>query len=151
MGVHLEPASATERETVRQLLELNAYEFSRLDGRAVRDDGTFGYPYLDAYWSEATRYPYLIRADEELAGLVLVSAIGHVSSVSEFLVLPKFRRRRVGETAARTVFARHRGPWVVTQTPGNVAATSFWRRVIPVTFEESVSSDGVVTQTFNCS
>lgn len=148
MDVRLEPARESDRDVVDRLLELNAYEFSRIDGRPLHDDGTFGYPYLDAYWAELGRHPYLIRVDGELAGVVLVSERGDANSMSEFMVLPKFRRRRVGERAAAMAFTRHPGRWVVTQTHDNVEATQFWRKVIPIPFQETVSPDGVVTQTF---
>jgi len=73
-------------------LELNSYEFSRIDGRSIGHDGLYGYRYLDAYWSEPDRVPYLFRADGELAGLALVRRVNKAMEVSEFLVLPKSRR-----------------------------------------------------------
>lgn len=42
---------------MRQLLELNSYEFSRFDGADVGPDGRSGYPYLDDYWSERFSVP----------------------------------------------------------------------------------------------
>lgn len=146
---HLTRASRRERDVVGRLLELNAYEFSRIDGRAIGHDGLYRYRYLEAYWSEPGRVPYLISLDGELAGLVLVSRVGDVLQVSEFLVLPKFRRTGVGSRAAEQIFAMHRGPWRVRQVPGNDQATSFWRRAIPVAFTESVDEAGTITQSFN--
>lgn len=75
MDVEVTLASRSDRDVVGRLLELNAYEFSRVDGRAIGSDALYRYPYLDAYWSEPGRFPYLIRADGELAGLALVSRI----------------------------------------------------------------------------
>lgn len=141
-------ALPTDRDVVGRLLELNAYEFSRIDGRTLGRDGLFGYPYLDAYWAEPGRVAYLLRADDELAGLALVRRVEAVSHLAEFLVLPKFRRAGVGTEAARQVFAAHPGPWCVRQVAGNGPATQFWRRAIPVAFTEEVSPGGEVTQTF---
>ena len=148
MDVEVVRAIRSEREVVSRLLELNAYEFSRVDGRSIGADGCYGYRYTDAYWSEPTRVPYLIRADGELAGLALVSGVGAVLHVSEFLVLPKFRRAGVGTEAARQVFAAHPGPWQVRQIAGHEQATQFWQRAIPATFTEDVDGDGSVIQTF---
>lgn len=148
MVVRLTQASRSERDVVGRLLELNAYEFSRLDGRSIGDDGVYGYRYLDAYWSEPDRTPYLIRANDELAGLALVSRGDSILHVSEFLILPKFRRAGVGTQAARRVFAAHPGEWRVRQAAGNDSATHFWRRAIPATFTEHVGGDGAVSQTF---
>lgn len=72
--------------------------------------------------------------------------------VSEFLVLPKFRRAGVGTNVARQLFAVHPGPWQVRQVrqvAGNDQAMSFWRRAIPAPFIELVDGEGTVTQTFD--
>jgi predicted acetyltransferase len=149
MNLELVQASEAERDVVGQLLELNSYEFSRIDGRAIGRDGHYGYQYLDAYWTEPDRVPYLLQADGELAGLVLARRVDGVMTVAEFFVLPKFRRTGVGTQAARQLFAAHPGPWEVHQVVGNDQATSFWRRAIPAPFTELVDDEGNVTQTFN--
>ncbi len=119
MDVAITRASRSDREVVGRLLQLNAYEFSRVDGRAIGSDALYRYPYLDAYWSEPGRFPYLIRADGELAGPALVRRIDADWYVSEFLVLPKLRRAGVGTWAAREVFALHPGSWRVRQVAHN--------------------------------
>ena len=134
MDVAVTRASRSDREVINRLLELNAYEFSRVDGRSIGANALYGYPHLDAYWSEAGRSPYLIRVDDELAGLALVSRVEADWYVSEFLVLPKFRRTGVGTRAAREVFAAHLGSWRVHQVAHNEQATRFWRLAIPVRF-----------------
>jgi predicted acetyltransferase len=119
MDLELVQASEVDRDVVGQLLEFNSYEFSRLDGRAISHNGRYRYQYLDAYWSEPGRVPYLLRAGGELAGLVLARRVDAVMSVAEFLVLPKFRRTGIGTQAARQLFAAHPGPWEVHQVIGN--------------------------------
>lgn len=142
-------ASPHERDVVRRLLELSSHEFSRIDGRAIGHDGLYPYRYLDAYGSDPDRGPYLFRAEGELAGMALVRRVDAVMHVSEFLVLPKFRRTGVGSQVAQQPFAAHRGPWQTRQVAGDDEATSFWRRAIPVPFTESVDAVGTVTQTFD--
>lgn len=148
MEVEVVPALWFDREVVGRLLELNAYEFSRLDGRSIGGDGLYGYRYLDAYWSERDRFPYLVRVVEELAGLALVRRVDSVWHMSEFLILPKFRRAGIGTQAARQVFAAHPGPWQVRQIAGHDEGTRFWHRAIAVTFSEDVDGQGTVSQTF---
>ncbi len=72
VDLELVQARQSDRDVVGQLLEFNSYEFSRIDGRSISRNGRYGYRYLDAYWSEPGRVPYLLRAGGELAGLVLV-------------------------------------------------------------------------------
>ena len=149
MDVAVTEAESSERDTFAQLLELNAYEFSRIDSRVIGPDGRFGYEYLDAYWTEPHRTPYLLRVAEEIAGFALISRLsGGPTSISEFLVLPKFRRTGVGTQSARRLFDLHHGPWQVAQVPGNSAATHFWRHAIPVPYQEEVRTDGTVIQRF---
>jgi predicted acetyltransferase len=145
--VRLVVALREDRDVVRHLLEFNAYEFSRFDSADVGRDGRFGYPFLDLYWSEPARRPYLIKVGESVAGLVLIRS-GSPHSVAEFLVLPKYRRAGVGRTAARMAFAQFAGEWEIHVAPGNAGALEFWRRAIPVPFDESVGGDGS-TQRFS--
>ena len=142
----LVPAGLERKEVVRRLLEFNAYDFSRLTAADVDGDGVFGYRLLDDYWTDPARHPFLIEVDGHIAGLVLVRH-GEPSWIAEFLVLPKFRRAGIGTTGARQAFARFPGSWEVHEIPGNDAAVAFWRRAIPVTFEESTDAEGT-TQRF---
>lgn len=144
--VTVEPATIDQREVVGRLLELNAYEFSRFDGRSLRADATFGCRYLDDSWTEPGRTAYLVRVDGELAGLALVRRTS-TWSMAEFLVVPKHRRAGVGTAAARAVFASHPGEWEVHEIPGNDDAAAFWRLAIPLPFAETVGEDGT-TQRF---
>lgn len=123
MNVTVSGAQPTDRDALAQLLELNAYEFSRLDGRAVGRDAGSGTD--------------LVRSGDGLL------------QIAEFLVLPKFRRAGVGTLAARRVFDRHQGEWSVDQLSENVPATSFWRQAIPVSFEEWADENGRVVQRFS--
>lgn len=149
MTVDVSIAPIEAKSVVGRLLEFNEYEFSRIDQRPIGLDGRYGYRYLDNYWdTEEHRAPYLLHVDGELAGLALVVEWSGVTSFAEFLVLPKFRRRGVGFEAARAILRRHPGRWEITQVAGNDAATTFWRRAIPVPFEERVEADGHVAQTF---
>ncbi len=127
-------------------MEFNAYEFSQFDGADVDAHGTFGYRYLDHYWTEATRHPYLIKVSERIAGVVLVRS-GTRRQMAEFLVLPKYRRSGVGTLAARAAFALFPGEGETHEVAGNDGAVAFWRRAIPVTFEETAAADGT-TQRF---
>jgi predicted acetyltransferase len=52
-------------------------------------------------------------------------------SVAEFFVLRNYRGKGVGRAGAlRTFSSFPAGPWVVGQTPQNLPAQRFWRRVI---------------------
>jgi predicted acetyltransferase len=89
------------------------------------------YPYLDLYWQESTRFPYLIRVGSEVAGFALVRKNERDRfEIAEFCVLASFRRRGTGSAAAAAIFSAYSGEWEVRSFPGNAAAAAFWERVI---------------------
>lgn len=140
-------ARPADKEILRQLLEFNGYEFSRyFDDAELDAHGRYGYPYLDHYWTEPDRHPFLIMAGEHISGFTLVRS-GDPHSIAEFLVLPKYRRTGIGTAAAHEIFGMFPGRWDVHQIPGNDAATAFWRKAIPVDFTET-RDDGGHTQHF---
>ena len=155
-AIEVVEAALSDKAVIRRLLELQAHDHSEFDSKEINEHGEFGYRYLDHYWTEPDRHPFLIRSGAHIAGFAFVSGLhaadeGEVEesadarySMSEFFVLRRHRRRGVGQQAAHALFRRFPGPWRVRQTPGNEPATSFWRAVVPPPFTEEVTDDGVV-------
>jgi predicted acetyltransferase len=141
--VDVRPATIDEKPVVGHLFELYAHDFSELNGVDVDERGVYGYAYLDTYWTEPERHPFLIRVDGRLAGFALVRALPP-HDMAEFFVMRKYRRGGVGVQAARSVFARFPGEWQVREIDANVGAVSFWRRAIPVPFTEDTNHEGPV-------
>ena len=93
-----------------------------------------------------------MRSDGKLAGFVLVhdrsrlSGTNGIRDMAEFFILRKYRRRGVGEMAARAIFDRLPGSWEIRERPSNVDAVAFWRRVIERytygAFREETWNDG---------
>ncbi len=134
MDIQVTPVPVEDKLIIRHLFELYRYDFSEFDGRDVDQHGLYGYGYLDHYWVEENRFPFLIRVNGNIAGFALVSCIsanqGPENRMSEFFVVRKYRRQGVGERAAVTLFDRFPGRWVVSQLEANAAAQAFWRRVV---------------------
>lgn len=134
MNVELLPADVDDKPVIANLLQLYLYDFSEFTGWAINEHGLFTYPWLDHYWKDSDRAPFLLRVDGELAGFALVHTSEtngrRVHHLAEFLVLRKFRRMGVGETAAGLLFERLPGPWSVAEMDRNVVAQRFWRKVI---------------------
>jgi predicted acetyltransferase len=135
------------KPVVHRPLELNAYEFSAIDGRDIVPDGEYGYPYLDHYWGAADdRAAFLFYVEDRLAGFALVR-LGNPHQVAEFLVLPTYRRQGLGTEAARQVLSQFNREWVTHEVPGNEGAAALRRRAIPVRFTETSDAAGT-TQRF---
>ena len=90
-------AQLEDRARLQQLLGDYLFEF---DGR------TEPYPYLDAYWEEPERLPYLVEIDGEVAGLCLVRRRDGGWSIAEFSVVPSRRREGAGRAAVEALAER---------------------------------------------
>lgn len=146
MEVDVVEASATDKTVLRRLCELYRHDLSEMDGRDVDEHGEFGYRYLDHYWTETDRRPFLIRVDGRWAGFVLVR-IGQPHRIAEFFVMRKYRRQGVGRQALRQVVAQFPGIWEVHELAGNAPAIAFWRASIPYPYTETETAHGA-TQRF---
>lgn len=165
MKVEVTPAVPGESEVIANLMSLYLHEFSDVDANATGDvgeDGRFKDRYLERYWSEPGRYPFLIWVDDRLAGFALVArgeivepgSSGH--TIAEFFILRAYRRKRVGEQTARALFDKFPGHWSVPEHPTNEPAQAFWRAVIGRytnrKYEERHRRDGgndAIVQTFD--
>ncbi len=134
MQVEIAPAPAGDKPILQRMMQLYQYDFSEFDGADLDAHGCYRYDYLDHYWVEKGRFPFIIRVDGQLAGFVLVNEHTHVAgnerSIAEFFVMRKYRRQGVGKRAALAVFDRLPGKWEVQQMSTNRPAQEFWRSTI---------------------
>lgn len=142
------------------MMELYNYDFSEFSFDDINEYGYFGYPRIDDYWNEEGRYPYFIRVDGKLAGLVLVrscceySTMSNPHNIAEFFVMKKYRHKGIGRAAAFKVFDMFSGGWEVSQWSNNKPAQNFWRKVISEYSNDNYSyflseEHGVVGFTFS--
>lgn len=134
--VTLEPAGPDRRGTVENLFQLYVHDFADFwTTRQVElgEDGRFpDYPPLARYWSEPDRWPFLIRADGQLAGFVLLDRLNHSGratdwNVGEFFVARHYRRDGVGLAAALAAITPRPGQWEIAVSRRNTGAQAFWR------------------------
>jgi predicted acetyltransferase len=146
MDIRVVAAQQSDQEVLVNLLQLYVYDLSEILLLDVEDTGRFQEIPVDASWTDASRFPFLIRVGERLAGFALVhrrsrlSGSADVWDMAEFFVLRRYRRTGVGREAAHRIFAEHPGKWEVRQLSANAPATAFWRRAI------SVYTDGRFTE-----
>ena len=126
-------AEATERLALSRMLELYQHDLSDIWDQELDADGQYGYA-LDRYWQDDDCRPFLALVDGRYAGFALVDRSVKVGRsgywMEQFFVVKKYRRRGVGGALATHVFAALPGAWEVGQMPENIAAQTFWRRVI---------------------
>jgi predicted acetyltransferase len=136
MEVKLRRALLEDREIIANLLEKYSYEFSQYSNNDVNKFGLYGYQYLDCYWTETNRHPYIIEVDEQIAGFALINDFPEVEDrktdfcVSEFFVMHKYRRSGVGKKAFFMAMDLHKGKWQLKRHPKNLASVYFWDKVV---------------------
>ena len=136
MQIEVVPATREQQPVFANLFELYAHDFSEFSDLKIGVDGRFGYEPLPLYWRESNRFPFLIRANGDLAGFVLVqqgsqvSGAGEIWDIAEFFVLRGYRRHGVGVRVAQDVWRMFTGSWEVRVTDKNLVARTFWQRAV---------------------
>ncbi len=136
MTVRLVPASKDHQGWISA--ELQAYlaelsQFASIDKNAA---GQYEYPYLDHYWREPDRYPFVIYLDDDAAGFLLMredlnpADESSLREIAELYVLPAFRQRSVASSAVKEVTVYFPGNWRAAVLSTNDVAYTFWRQLI---------------------
>ncbi|MDE5992034.1 MAG: GNAT family N-acetyltransferase [Oscillospiraceae bacterium] len=136
MNISVEPILPEQKSVFVQMMELYSYDFSEFSDYDINEYGYFGYSHIDDYWNENGRYPFFIRVDGKLAGLVLVRSCCEYNNlinphnIAEFFVMKKYRRKGVGKTASMKIFDMFPGGWETSQWSNNLPAQKFWEKVV---------------------
>jgi predicted acetyltransferase len=136
MQIEVVPAKKEEEPMLANLIELYAHDFSEFFGLKIGVDGRFGYDPLPLYWKESNRFPFLVKANGDLAGFVLVqqgsqvSGDGQIWDMAEFFVLRGYRRHGIGVRVAHDVWKMFTGPWEVRVADKNLVARAFWKHAV---------------------
>ena len=136
MPIEVVPATVDQQPMLANLLELYAYDFSEFLDLEMGPDGRFGYPHLHLYWLEPGRYPFVIKSDARVAGLVLVNKTSATTGnpaawdIAEFFILRGYRRQGMGTVSAHRVWESFPGPWQLRVMESNQAGFHFWQHAI---------------------
>lgn len=136
MNLVIEEASIEQKSVLRNLLELYIYDFTEFGPYDVDSHGLYGYKYLDYYWNEEGRHPFIFYVEGKIAGFVLVRRYfiedlnEYSYSIAEFFVMKRYRGQGIGKKVAFHIFTLFPGLWEVAQLKTNTPAQVFWRKVI---------------------
>jgi len=136
MIITLDKVKIAEKDILFRLLQYSLFEESISDQNEMNENGIFEYKWFDAYFTDDDREVYFIREKrtEKLLGFVMINMYvqkcekGH--SIAEFMIVPKYRRCKVGRQAAFECFDKHKGNWEVMPSHGSEGAYLFWKHVI---------------------
>jgi len=136
MNIYLEKVENESRDILYRLLQYSLFEESENDLNEMNEEAIFEYKYFDRYFLEEDRDAYFIRDKEsnKILGFAMVNTYmqiyddGH--SIAEYLVIPKYRRNKIGKTVAIDLFNRYRGNWEVRPSLNSKKAYLFWENVV---------------------
>lgn len=125
-----------DKDVIYNLMQLYTYELSFFEDETTNfqllDNGVFKLSkYIDLYWTEEGRRPYILRCEGKLAGFVLerYNEDG-MNEIAEFFVLNKYRKLGAGTFMANELFKKYKGKWEIRTLIKNERAQEFWRKVV---------------------
>ncbi|MGV1776804.1 GNAT family N-acetyltransferase [Agrobacterium fabrum] len=129
METDLRIAGIAKKPKVREMLSVYLRELSQYG------DVDYEYSFLDSYWVDQDRWPYIISAGKETAGIALIntwspSGKGTDFAVAEFYVRPEFRGSGIGTRAFSTVLSNRPGTWELSVMSKNQAGKAFWEKAL---------------------
>jgi predicted acetyltransferase len=81
MNLEIQLAKYEEKHLLQNMLELLVYDLSEFEDRDLNEFGKYGYRYLDLYWIEPERFPFILRVNEKLAGFALVNGVAYTKDL----------------------------------------------------------------------
>jgi predicted acetyltransferase len=156
MNVTLENISIVQKETLKNLYALYLHDLSLYSDELVPNhEGLFEFDAFDQIWEKEGICPYLIKADDKLAGFVLLLGSPFLKKVdyciNDFFILNSYRGKGVGKNAARQIFNMCKGQFFIEQLLSNKPAIHFWKKLyveMGIDFEEE-TKENTTSQLFH--
>jgi len=130
MKYSLKKAKITDKSLIDNLLQAYLRELNQYEDIPQKESGRYDYPYLDYYWSDDDRFPYLMYLDKNVAGFALVRKDMDYYEMAEFCILPDYRRQGAGNILASQIIRRHPGRWHIEYNLNNIAGFRFWNKLV---------------------
>lgn len=136
MNFELIEVNEKDKNIIYNLMQLYTYELSFFEDETTNfqllENGLFKLSkYIDLYWKEKERNPFILKCNGELAGFVLQRYNEmEMNEIAEFFVLNKYRKLGAGTFMANEIFNKYKGKWEVRTLLKNKRAQDFWRKII---------------------
>jgi predicted acetyltransferase len=135
-SIQLSSATVDDHPALSNLYQLYIHDFTDFVDRELGDDGRFSYNPFPPYWSEPSRFPFLVRVVASWLDLLLVkkgsdfSGDAEVWDMADFFVVRGARGHGVGYQVAEEIWRRFPGPWGVRVMLTNASAIAFWTTAV---------------------
>ncbi len=135
MDIHLRLATSDDKEKLNNLIRRY---FAELIKNISPNPGLTPEQLihkLEKYWCEKKHWPYLIEANEKIAGFCFLRDFPEEPGnfdIEEFFIANEFRRQGVGTQCLARLIALHPGAWIVRVLKENEKALRFWLHAVEV-------------------
>lgn len=125
-----------DKNVIYNLMQLYTYELSFFEDETTNftmlDSGLYVInKYVEKYWKEESRHPFMLKCNNELAGFVLQRFNEqNMNEIAEFFVINKYRKIGAGTFMANKMFDLYKGKWEIRTLIKNEKAQNFWRNTI---------------------
>jgi len=130
MGMSVEIASTDEQPFIYMMLQSYLRELAEFEDIPRNESGEYEYPYLNYYWTENTRWPYLFYFDGKIAGFALVRLENETYIIAEFTIFMEYRGYGFGLVFAEELIQKHPGKWNIEYDINNATANDFWNKLV---------------------
>jgi len=136
MSFEIYEVKENEKQIILNLMQLYTYELSFFEDETTNfqllDTGLYAISkYIELYWQEENRHPYLLKYNGKLAGFVLERFNEeNFNEIAEFFVINKYRKMGAGTFMAKEMFNRYKGRWEIRTLLKNKKAQEFWKKVV---------------------
>lgn len=129
-------ADISDKPAFEQLMQFYLYDFAEFEAQEMDSYGRYAYPYLDFYWQEPDRHPFIFLADGHLVGFALVRQDLDPNDntffweMAEFFIVRRYRRMNYGAKAAEILWRQFPGNWELRVLNSNRVGYQFWKPLI---------------------
>ena len=136
-AVKLHKAQEADLPCIENMMQFYIYDLSQWYPNELNANGLYNLRPKVEYWGSPCVTPFLIRANENLAGFAVVdNEIVHPEStynLGYFFVARRYRQQGIGTTAFASLLRHCPGAWEVYHLAQNASAARFW----PGVFEKT--------------
>ena len=133
--INLKPVKPKDKELLWNINQKYLYEMTGYYDDEMDENGNYHYGYFDAYFTELESIALFICENDVIVGFAMLNPYSYLGEkpdyvMAEFTVFPMYRRRHFAKEAAELILREYRGNWEIKYNNKNVAAESFWNKVV---------------------
>ncbi len=135
MEYKITKVESKNKDLLYKLLQFALYDGSKYIENKINNNGKFEYKWFDNYFTDEDRSSYIIKTiTNDIIGFVMINSNikfkKEGNSIAEFLILPTYRRKHIGQKVVFDILNMHKGYWEIEPIENSNEAFSFWENTV---------------------